>query len=123
MKVLLSIKPEFAEKIFSGEKKFEFRRSIFKDKSIKTVLVYASAPVQKVIGQFEIEQIVCQDLETLWTTTRDAAGITYEYFASYFQGKHKGFAIQIKSHRRFKPAQCIKKDFNLIPPQSFVYVR
>lgn len=43
MKVLLSIKPEFAEKIFSGEKKFEFRRSIFKDKTVKTVLVYASA--------------------------------------------------------------------------------
>jgi predicted transcriptional regulator len=38
MKVVLSIKPGFAEKIFSGEKKFEFRRAIFKDRSVKTVL-------------------------------------------------------------------------------------
>lgn len=30
MKVLLSIKPEFVEKIFAGEKKFEYRRTIFK---------------------------------------------------------------------------------------------
>jgi predicted transcriptional regulator len=30
MKVLLSIKPQFAEMIFSGTKKYEFRRSVFK---------------------------------------------------------------------------------------------
>lgn len=122
MKVLLSIKPEFAEKIFSGEKKFEFRRAIFKDKSVKTILVYASAPVQKVIGEFEIEEIVCQDIETLWKTTQSHAGITYEYFATYFEGKDQGFAIKIKNLRRFKIAQCIKKDYQLVPPQSFVYV-
>jgi hypothetical protein len=31
--------------IFSGEKKFEFRRTIFKKEAVKTVLVYASSPV------------------------------------------------------------------------------
>ena len=31
MKVVLSIKPEFANKIFDGTKKFEFRKSIFKN--------------------------------------------------------------------------------------------
>ena len=30
MKILLSIKPEYAHKIFSGEKKFEYRKIIFK---------------------------------------------------------------------------------------------
>ena len=30
MKVLLSIKPEFVEKIFSGEKRFEYRKFAFK---------------------------------------------------------------------------------------------
>ena len=36
MKILLSIKPEFAEKIFSGSKKYEFRRRIFKAPGEKT---------------------------------------------------------------------------------------
>ena len=31
MKVLLSIKPEFAEKILNGTKRFEFRKGIFKN--------------------------------------------------------------------------------------------
>ena len=122
MKVLLSIKPEFADKIFSGEKKFEFRRAIFKDRSVKTVLVYASAPIQKVIGEFEIEDIICEDIETLWKTTQFHAGITYDYFVTYFEGKKQGFAIKIKSRKKFKNARCIKKDYNLAPPQSFAYV-
>ncbi|WP_276482721.1 hypothetical protein [Paraflavitalea pollutisoli] len=122
MRVLLSIKPEFAEKIFTGEKKFEFRRSIFKDKSVKKILVYASAPVQKVIGEFDIDEIVCQDVETLWKTTHQHAGISYDYFSSYFEGKKQGFAIKIKKLRKFKKPQCIKKDYDLVPPQSFVYV-
>ena len=53
MKVLLSIKPEFADKIFNGTKKYEYRRSIFKKKEVKTVVVYASSPIQKIIGEFE----------------------------------------------------------------------
>jgi predicted transcriptional regulator len=122
MKVLLSIKPEFAEKIFSGEKKFEFRRTIFKDKTVKKVLVYASAPVQKVIGEFEIDEIVHQDVEKLWQMTRHGSGITHEYFTSYFTGKEQGFAIKIKNLNRFKSAQCIRKDYNAFPPQSFIYI-
>ena len=58
MKVVLSIKPEFAFKIFDGTKKFEFRKAIFKNHKIKTVIVYASSPVQQVIGEFEIEKII-----------------------------------------------------------------
>ena len=62
MKVLLSIKPEYAEKIFEGTKKYEFRRSVFKNRNVKTVVVYASSPVQKVIGEFDIEHIINDDL-------------------------------------------------------------
>lgn len=65
MKVLLSIKPEFANKIFEGSKKFEFRRSIFKNKQVKSIVVYASAPISKVIGEFEIDTVHCKNLDEL----------------------------------------------------------
>jgi predicted transcriptional regulator len=122
MKVLLSIKPQFADKIFSGEKIFEFRRTIFKNQAVKKVLVYASAPVQKVIGEFEIDEIVCEDIETLWDLTGHQGGISKEYFTSYFSGKELGYAIKIKNLRKFKTAKCIRDDYNAIPPQSFAYI-
>jgi len=56
MNVILSIKPEYAFKIFNGTKLFEFRKAIFKNPAVKKVIVYASSPVQRVIGEFEIDE-------------------------------------------------------------------
>ena len=122
MRVLLSIKPEFAEKIFEGTKKFEFRRTIFKNPSVTKIVVYASSPVQKVIGEFEIEQIMRYDLKTLWDKTQRDSGISSEYFFQYFQTKEYGFAIKIKNAKRYANYKCIRKDYNLTPPQSFLYL-
>ena len=96
MKVVLSIKPEFANKIFDGTKKFEFRKAIFKNEKIKTVIVYSSSPVQQVIGEFEIERIINHDIDTLWGLTHQESGITEDYFYKYFADRLDGFAIQIK---------------------------
>ena len=123
MKVLLSIKPEFAEKIFNGTKKYEFRRSVFKNQNVKTVIVYSSSPVQKVIGEFDIESIIKSDLSTLWERTKEFAGINKKFFYDYFKSKETGYAIKIKETRRYKNDLCIKKDFNATPPQSFIYLR
>lgn len=121
MKVVLSIKPEFANKIFDGSKKFEFRKSIFKNENIKTILVYSSSPVQKVIGEFRIEKIIKHDLETLWDLTKEYSGITEEYFYEYFADKEHGFAIKIKTKTKYRIPKCLKEDYNLSPPQSFAY--
>jgi predicted transcriptional regulator len=122
MKVLLSIKPEFADKIFSGTKKYEFRRSIFKKKEVKTIVVYASSPVQKIIGEFEIETIIKEELNRLWELTKDLSGISEDYFFEYFRNKENGFAIKIKKTKRYNTPLSIKEDFNATPPQSFMYL-
>ena len=54
MRVLLSIRPQFALQIFEGSKRYEYRRAIFKREGVTSVLVYASAPIGKVIGEFEV---------------------------------------------------------------------
>jgi predicted transcriptional regulator len=121
MKVVLSIKPQFANKIFDGTKKFEFRKAIFKNQNVTSVLVYASSPVQKVIGEFEIGEIFNFDLKTLWDKTKEYSGITEDYFYEYFENREQGFAIQIKNQIRFTKPKCLREDYNLAPPQSFAY--
>lgn len=121
MKVILSIKPQFANKIFEGSKQFEFRKAIFKNPDIKKIIVYASAPVQKVIGEFEIDEIITNDPHTLWQKTKSKSGITEDYFFEYFQDRHVAYAIKVKKVRRYKMALCLRKDFKLLPPQSFMY--
>ncbi len=109
MKVVLSIKPEFAFKIFEGTKKFEFRKSIFKNSDVKSIIVYASSPVQKVIGEFEIGKIFNDDIDTLWSLTKEYSGITEDFFYEYFSEKEKGFAIQVKKKKMYKKPKCLKK--------------
>jgi predicted transcriptional regulator len=121
MRVVLSIKPEFANKIFDGSKKFEFRKAIFKNANVKTVIVYASSPVQQVIGEFEIEKIINKDIDTLWDMTHHSSGISQDYFYKYFADREKGFAIQIKKPKKYRQPKCLKEDFDLLPPQSFAY--
>jgi len=123
MKVILSIKPEFANKIFDGSKKFEFRKSIFKKANITTVIVYASSPIQKVIGEFEIKQVLHENIEKLWELTADYSGISKEYFLDYFNNKNEGYAIEISHVKQYDSPKNLKEDFDLLPPQSFAYLK
>ncbi len=122
MKVLLSIKPEFAFKIFDGTKKYEFRKVIFKRPNIKTVVVYASSPVQKVIGEFEIGEILSSTPEKIWKETKNKSGISEEFFNDYFTDKDIAHAIKIEKVKRYKTELDLKEEFSLTPPQSFAYL-
>jgi predicted transcriptional regulator len=121
--VLLSIKPIFMHKIFQGIKQYEFRRSIFKNRDVVTVIVYASSPICKVVGEFEIKDILELEKELLWHNTKDYSGITKEYFDSYFRDRNIGYAIKIGKTRLYSTPLELSKDFNVKrPPQSFMYV-
>jgi predicted transcriptional regulator len=122
MRVLLSIKPEFAFKIFEGKKKYEFRKAIFKRVGITKVIVYASAPISKVIGEFEIAEIIHDELKRLWQETNRYAGIDENYFYQYFAERETGYAIKICQAKLYEDKLCIRQHFGLTPPQSFAYL-
>ena len=122
MRVLLSIKPEYAFKIFDGTKKFEFRKVIFKNPNVKTVVVYASSPVQQVIGEFEIDNIFSFNPKAIWKMTKNHSGITEDFFYEYFADREIAHAIKIKNTKKYRKPLSIKDDFNVFPPQSYVYL-
>ncbi|HEX9896291.1 MAG TPA: hypothetical protein VGA85_01340 [Dehalococcoidales bacterium] len=122
MRVLLSIKPEFAVKIFDGSKGYEYRRTIFRRKEVTTVIVYASDPVKKVIGEFDIGGIIQEDPISLWSKTKDHAGISWEGFLEYFENKEKGYAIKIASTRHYDVPRLLSSLMLSSPPQSFRYL-
>jgi len=123
MRVLLSIKPEYAEKILDGHKLYEFRKSIFKNSSVKTVVIYATMPVGKVIGEFDFDEVLSDSPQAIWAETSLYSGITEKFFNSYFDGREKAHAIKVRSVRRYDVPISLK-DF--IPsgaaPQSFRYL-
>ena len=122
MRVLLSIKPEFASKIFDGSKRYEYRRTIFKRREVETVVVYASDPVRRVIGEFEIGEILHEETEKLWAQTCSHAGITKKRFLEYFVNQTRGYAIGIKKVRKYETPRSLDEFILSGPPQSFKYL-
>src|ERR1700733_6131011 len=118
---LLSIKPRYADAIFRGEKRFEFRRAIFR-KPVAVVVVYTSSPVSRVVGEFDIEAVITDTVAGLWRRTKHSAGIDRERFFSYFAGRKLGHAIAIGSVRRYPRSLDLSSNFGIRPPQSFAYL-
>lgn len=123
MKIILSIKPEYAEKILTGKKRFEFRKSKFSEGSVNSILIYATLPVGKVIGEFEISQVLVDKPEKIWQLTKEAAGIRRSFFDSYFRDRKTAVAIQVGKVTRYEvPLALSHFGESMTAPQSFRYL-
>ncbi len=119
---LLSIHPQYANAIVDGKKKVEFRKTNF-SKDIKSVVIYATNPLKKVLGYFEISYIEEAAPRYLWTKHRDVGHIDYKDFNKYYSSPKYGIAIVIRNVWVLKrPVKLNELDLQLSAPQSFSYV-
>lgn len=122
MKALLSIKPIFVNEILAGNKRFEYRKKVFK-KDVDTVIIYASMPVGKIIGEFTIEAIISNSPSKIWSETKEYSGISSDFFNAYFKGCDEAYAIKIKDFYKYEhPIDPYEEIENFVPPQSYRYV-
>ena len=120
---LLSIRPQFAEAILAGDKRVEFRR-VLPSREIAGVATYATAPIKKVIGYFEVKRVESSTPRLLWKRWRRWAGIAKPDYDSYFAGTEIGHAIHIGEVVTLsEPVDLAWLHEGLTPPQSFLYLR
>ena len=101
MNVMLSIKPKYVDAITKGEKKYEFRKVIFRKGSVNTIFIYSSSPVKKIVGCFSIGTILRDDPKSIWEKVSEESGISEEDYFQYFRDRNIGYAIEIKDAYRF----------------------
>lgn len=73
--ILLSIKPEWAEKIYNGEKTIEWRKSrprLDRNNHHMRVYIYETAPVKRITGHFMLRGCYELDLGCKPTNAADA---------------------------------------------------
>lgn len=124
--LLMSIRPQYANKIFDGSKTVELRR--IKPKFLGNgdlVFIYVSSPVKSLLGAFVVSSVVEKPLASLWNAVRNRAGISKAEFLNYYVGEQSGVAIFIKDVWLLpKPIHLTDlkrqvKGFH--PPQSYHY--
>jgi len=120
-RALLSIRPQYAAAILRGEKRYEFRRTVF-SRHVDVVLVYVPSPVRRVVAEFDVDGVITESLPQLWQRTRGFGGIDEAFFYRYFHGVEYGHAIAIGDVRPYDVPFCPVHELGLRPPQSFVYL-
>ncbi len=120
--ILLSINPEYVEKIMNGSKKFEYRKRECKRK-IDRIVIYSTAPVKKIIGEAEVEKVLVDSLEKIWKITKDFSGIDKIFFDSYYRDKDYAVVYQLKNIVEYASPRDLSEYGISNAPQSFQYIQ
>ena len=124
--ILLSVKPRYATKIFTGEKNIELRRVLPKKIANNSlVIVYASRPLKKIIGLFRVKRVQTFEVKKINKNLLLSACIDKEEAFRYFHNKKYGQAIYIGDKWRVSERSLkfrFKKNRKFKAPQSFYYL-
>ena len=119
--ILLSVKPEYVEKILKGDKKYEFRKRIAV-KDVQYIYLYSTAPVMKVVAKVEVIGTLQASPIDLWEKTKEAAGISRKKYRAYFQKCKKAYAYILGNVSKYNVPKTLDEFGVCSPPQSFVYI-
>lgn len=120
--VLMSIKPQYAMAIASGEKMIEFRKRPLA-KSVNRIYVYASAPLKRIIGYFDVSDVVCDTPTALWNCFSSIGCIEKKNYFDYYSNNEYAYGIKIKQyHALNKCKNPVMFSGSFTPPQSFMYI-
>jgi predicted transcriptional regulator len=118
---LVSIHPRFAEAILRGEKLVEFRRR-GPSPATSHVIVYATAPVQRIVGWFQVRDVASGTPKSLWNRFGSIGGIGSAEFDRYYEACQVGTAIAVGDVIRADPPATLQAIGTTTAPQSFRYV-
>lgn len=123
--LLLSIKTKYANQIFNGTKKFEFRRKSIGDKNCnKKIYIYSSEEDKAIIGYINVDKILKGNLAFILNATnyKDNKDII-----EYFDGCSECYALHISEYHRFSKSiklEEIRMNYEkFVVPQFYRYVK
>ena len=120
--ILLSIHPKHVEAILAGQKRVEFRRQRFRH-SPSHIVVYATRPIQMIVGYATVEEVVQDSPHQLWRQYRDIGGVKHSFFKKYYDGASVGIAILLTDVRALiTPVPLRSVARTLVPPQAYSYL-
>lgn len=121
--VLISLHPQHANKILSGQKKLEFRR-VWSAKPVSAVVIYSTVPIQRIVAIAYVKQVHRGSATALWELAKTiGGGLSRRALYDYFRGKKNGYAIEFSVIKRLDPTvdpASLISGFHA--PQSFSYI-
>ncbi len=120
--VLISIHPEHAESIISGDKVFEYRK-VLPRRKISHLVLYCTVPVKKITAIVEVKYLLIDSRQNLWNITSHGSGITLDRYLDYYAGKQNACAFALgKVQKMRRPMDLSDLPGRKPHPQLFYYL-
>jgi len=118
---LMSIRPKFFDRIVERQKLVEYRKVSPKNQGY--IFLYVSSPIKKICGIIEIEEVLTDDVDLIWESTKNYSGISKAEFYSYVGLNKKISALFIKSYIPIVPITPNDIIENFIAPQNYKFIK
>jgi len=123
---ILSIKPVYANQILAGTKTIELRKSAMGLCAGDAILVYSSAPEQRLGFWFRVKAVDPLPVEEMWQRHHERLGIAYEDYSAYFGGQKTAVGLHVGELCRLIPVPLTEiQDLvpGFVPPQGIIWLR
>lgn len=122
MNAIMSIKPEYVEKILNGTKKYEYRKTKTK-LNINRIIIYSTNPVKKVVGEVVVKNILVDTPLNIWLKTKEKSGTSKEFFDIYFKNSEYAIAYELGKVIIYDNQKELSEFGIKSAPQSFMYLK
>lgn len=123
--LVLSIHPQYTNKIMEGTKTVELRRRFPLTAASGTVVyIYSTSPIRALVARAEIADVNKLPVSQIWSKFSKPAVIKRKDFDAYFDGLAEGFALHFANVQPLpRPLALseLRDRFGFQPPQSFHY--
>lgn len=121
--ILISIHPQYVEKIVSGEKKVEFRRRFTnKAKDGDVLWIYTTVPEKKLGTKASIKTIHYLPIHEIVRRFGSYAS-SNSMLSEYYSGLENGYVIELHKVKTFTPIPLnVLKECHINPPQGIRFL-
>jgi predicted transcriptional regulator len=125
-RVLLSLRPRFADALLEGSKTVEIRRRPTRIASGSVALVYASSPRRALLGAVVVGAVDIATPQQLWRRHGPATALDRDEYDTYLAGRPIASALIISAATRFRERVELEdlreRQRSFVVPQSYRFV-
>ena len=85
-------------------------------------IIYSTNPVKLIVGEAKIETVLEDDLDIIWSETKNKSGIDKQFFDEYYNGKNTAIAYKLSNVIQYKTPKSLEEYGLTTAPQSFCYI-
>lgn len=83
---MIALHPQYWEMYKDGSKWWELRKVGYSPQSVDTLIIYATAPVSRIVGEVDFVSTHVGYVDDVWDVVKGGCGITREQYDRYYRG-------------------------------------